>query len=182
VSSNGRLRTAYGSEVQTVPGTLRGYRAWRIERDWRFLGLHNTGLTALSHRGFVWSSGEPVQAQCSPFLHCFCGEGEGCFSCAKTKHHDAPVANCSCGYYATYDPEHYKENTGLGHYYIHGCIKAYGRVSLGSRGFRAQYAEVEAVWGRFARAAARRYGVPWFRSQERMLEHFPKQDVTELLR
>jgi hypothetical protein len=174
-------RGAYGAEPQTVPGTLRGYRAWRVDRDWRFLGLHNTRLQSVnSDNPHAWGSKEPQQAACRPFRTCFC-ELRGCRDCIAAKDHRSPAEKCSCGYYATYDPDSYKVYARVGRIYIHGCVKAFGLISLGTQGFRAEYAQVEAVYGLGARAAARYYGVPWFRSQKRMLEHFPPQDVTELL-
>jgi hypothetical protein len=172
-------RGLYGVEIQVIPGTLRGYRAWRVDRDWRFLGLHNTGLVSLSDSHYSWNPREPQRAECLLGFDCDCGF---CRGCRKRKSHESPVVGCSCGYYATYDFDSYKQHVGTFGIHIHGCIKAYGRISLGTRGFRAEYAQVEAVYGRGARAAARRYRVPWFRSQGRMLEHFPPQDVTELLK
>jgi hypothetical protein len=174
-------RGLYGFEIQTVPGTLRGYRAWQVDRDWRFLGLHNTGLVSLSDSHYSWNPREPQRAECMlGGWDCDCGL-RFC-PCCKSRSHRSPAVGCSCGYYATYDPRSYRQHVGTFGTFVHGCIKAYGRISLGTRGFRAEYAQVEAVYGRSARAAARRYHVPWFRSQERMLEHFPPQDVTELLR
>ena len=172
------LRGLYGHEIQTVPGTLRGYRAWRADKDWRFLGLHNTGLLALGDSRYVWNSQQTLRATCRPGWLCECGF---CHVCKSGGYHRSPAEGCSCGYYATYDADHYKQHVGLFGSHIHGCIKVWGRVSLGTFGFRAEFAEVEALYGYRARAAARRYHVPWFRTQERMLAQFPPQDVKELL-
>lgn len=170
-------RGNYGHEIQTVPGTLRGYRAWRVDRDWRFLGLHNTSLLSLGRR--LWSPTAPEPAVCSPGVYCQCGY---CPDCRRRREHRSPVDFCSCGYYATYDPDAYRMYVNAFGTFVHGSVKAYGLISLGTLGFRAEYARVEAVYGRGARAVARRYKVPWFRNQEKMLAEFPPPDVAELLR
>ena len=167
-------RTAYGNAIQAIPGTLRGYRVWRRGRDWRFLGLHNTGLLSLN--GFAWNN-DPGPAECAIRWY----EGRW-MNVRNSEDHPAPFTGCSCGYYAAYEPDGYKDYMPSPlHEAIHGCIKAYGRISLGERGFRARYVRVEAVYGFGARAVARRYDVPWFRNKNRMLARFPPQDVTELL-
>lgn len=166
-------RGLYGLDAQVVPGTLRGYRAWRPSRDWRFLGLLNTELKSLMGN-YVWHP-DPEPASCR--LDWWDDNGH---LLRKVSHH-SPYEGCSCGYYATYDASDYTSHVGFGTY-IHGSVKAWGRISLGTIGFRAEYCQVEAVYGVSSRAAARRYGVPWFRTKDRMLAQFPPENVTELLR
>ncbi len=60
--------------------------------------------------------------------------------------HRAADLKCECGYYAYFDggsnPYHYKKT---GEPQIHGVIEAYGLVTVGSRGFRAEKAVIKAV-------------------------------------
>jgi len=67
---------------------------------------------------------------------------------------------------------------------VHGSIRAWGRVVIGELGFRAERAQVEAVWSDypFTRSnVAMRYGVPSFESKEDFLKAFPPTGVRDLL-
>lgn len=62
-----------------------------------------------------------------------------------------------------------------------GSIKASGRILLGTKGFRAEKAEVEALWGRGTKRLAEFYGVPWLPNKAEFLEAFPPPNVDELI-
>jgi hypothetical protein len=95
----------------------------------------------------------------------------------------APVPQCSCGYYASYAPWAYVEHGCLycSNSYLHGTVSAHGAVVLGTKGFRAQRVELDALWGLTGREAAKAYGVPWFATEREMLQEFPPSNVDELL-
>ncbi len=65
--------------------------------------------------------------------------------------------------------------------FVHGCIRAHGRIILGTAGFRAQRVEMEAIYGRGNRVIASNYNVPWFATLGELLEHFPPSSVDALL-
>lgn len=106
----------------------------------------------------------------------------------------SPAAKCSCGFYSYYD--RFSEEflgTRAG---VHGSVRAYGKVLLGPRGFRAEKVEVEAICmshnlnelvpdannrARLVGNVAAYYNVPWFWSQEELLRAFPPNDLTALL-
>jgi hypothetical protein len=59
---------------------------------------------------------------------------------------------------------------------IGGSFKATGSIVLATLGFRAQHAEVEALYGGLngeGERAAEHYGVPWFQTQAELVEQFP---------
>jgi hypothetical protein len=73
----------------------------------------------------------------------------------------------ACGFYALHNLRQFREAVA-GHMYIgpaatiYGSIKATGTVIIGTKGFRAQYAEIEALAGPNAEPYAKYYDVPWF--------------------
>lgn len=152
----------YDGKDTVVPGFLRGYRCWRYDR-------YTLELYPIHVDLGPWSGGH-LRAACYDPRH----------------HEEAPVAYCRCGIYATYNPKDYRSqqpsfwhiNDGT---FVHGSIKATGRVILGEIGFRAEEAKVEAVWGLRARAIASLYEVPWFLTQGRLLKHFPPHNMETLL-
>jgi hypothetical protein len=64
------------------------------------------------------------------------------------REHTPPGDDCSCGFYAYYDPLIY--NSGHGSlqapYGVTGVASAWGDVVLHAFGWRAQYARVEAIF------------------------------------
>lgn len=116
---------------------LRGYRSWATTVDPEF-GLR---LQAISGFGATdtWRPGiQPAAVHRN----------------APTLHH-APHADCSCGYYAYYQPYVYRnQRTGWMRHYldastvqttITGVVRASGIVVMHEEGFRAQYAEILAI-------------------------------------
>ena len=153
------------TETTMVPGTLRGYRAWRI-KPW--------GLQSVSMTGHTW--GKTEQARCLQ------GGVSGRLG------HSAPKRGCSCGIYAkhTLDDLEYEFGTLSG--YMYGSIKVHGRIMLGDHGFRAQHAEIEALlW----RGLPLRYedkgltgilnSVPFYTDRAEFLNDYPPISVDHLL-
>jgi hypothetical protein len=174
-------------EMELVPGTLRGYRGWRWNEDTQ--RLMSTGWM------HDWA---PERLQ--PDAMCLRPDGEAWdFHAASlddyrlhfmmqsfppiVRRSGAPVPQCTCGYYASYAPRAYIDHGWLwSRDYLHGTVSAHGAVVLGTRGFRAQRVELDALWGRGAnKVAAEAYGVPWFATEREMLQEFPPSNVDELL-
>jgi hypothetical protein len=181
-------RTDFGDkELPLVAGFLRGYRAWVI------------GAVLLRSTSMVdnfWTVGRNT-AFCGTLddiknsrLYC------GCTLCVEGRKHDleklsehlTPSTNCplcdQCGFYAMHTPAMYMEAANRyfsqsGRTLIFGSIKATGRVVIGKKGFRAQYAEIESLsdfHGEPPRRKhyARTYDVPWIEGgAEALLERFP---------
>lgn len=161
------------AQIDLIPGTLRGYRAWRWE-NWH-------GVLMSIGWFYLWPK---VQQQ--PNAACLRGWGGiGTSTPNNTPQHFAPVRHCTCGYYASYDPATYETQANIEGEsgYVHGAISAHGRIVLGTGGFRAQFVRVDAFWGGGINGveASEKYEVPWFITKEDMLEAFPPSDVTELL-
>lgn len=173
----------YDGDERVVPAALRGYRCWRLNEDnpIELFPLHadcsppwpRRRATATCDKGLV-----DYQKYLSPGGY-------------KRVHADRPppVRACSCGFYATYGPEDYLDHLprawdafdGKRHVFIHGSITASGRIRLGTKGFRSQYAQVEALWGWRSYFIARYYAVPWFLTRRAFLKQFPPHSVASLL-
>lgn len=162
----------YGdSSSLVVPGSLRGYRCWRLDKNKLELYPLHVNLGA-------WTEGK-LQARCSGGYRAQ-SHGVG---------YPAPQSRCCCGIYATYRCKDYRDQLpnfwsyypGLATGIVHGSIKATGRIILGEIGFRAERAEIEALWGLGACTIARIYELPWFLTKRKFLKHFPPHDVSGLL-
>jgi hypothetical protein len=190
------VRSTYDNdEVTLVPGFVRGFRSWMLDKDFPL-------LRSVS-RPYVWQPGQN-EASCA-LANC------DCWHCRpradKRLPHAAPSLKCSCGFYARHlDWRH-------GYSGIEGIIRASGNIILGTGGFRAQIAEVEALvassgwlynfleitksedlthhqpkWAvdksteSVQLLLAREYRVPLFNTYEEAQEAFPFPDVSELLK
>lgn len=176
-----------GRERVLVPGTLRGYRAWR-----RNLGNGPVKpLQSLCVGGRNWHRRGVVVAECM-----YASAVNGLFhengSLAATE--PAPASGCGCGFWATYDFLYHEFVIGGFHMFsegdsgrwvlaglAQGSIKASGRILLGTRGFRAEKMEIEALWGKGSKRVAKWYGVPWLPTKKEFLEAFPPPNVDELI-
>lgn len=149
------------SEYDFAIGSVKGLRGWRMDDQGR--------LTGVTHR-VVWTPGENV-AQCRDlggkyepcpeqakadaareagdaslwpvytYYQCedpACVPGKGHFV-AVTEARHAFDADCECGFWA-YDEENHQE-----HGEVTGIIEAYGKVTIGTRGFRAEKARIVAL-------------------------------------
>lgn len=151
-----------------VPGTLRGYRTWRLQRRPPADGA--LPLTSVTRR-----VGWPVtlSAECTPPEPLTDGLPEGAGA------HRAPTAGCRCGIYAWYDPD----DADILRARVFGVVQASGLVVLGERGFRAERATIAAVVTRNRRLAraCERAGVAVYRRKRDLLADHPPEDLTALL-
>lgn len=109
-----------GKEAELVPGVLRGYREWRLNPSGNLMAVNFE---------IPWGRGKNTA---------WCAKGQ--VNYPPTPHSNAiPEANCTCGFYARHEP------TGFGLGSVVGSVKAYGKIILGTLGFRAQFVEIEAV-------------------------------------
>lgn len=106
------------SDVPLGPEPVLGWRAWRLER--RGGGLRLVSLT----RPDAWPPMDAMQARCD-----------------RGQHASTPAAACSCGIYATREPEDLPRAgiTGYGVAVV-GAIAMWGRVVEHDSGARAQKA------------------------------------------
>lgn len=114
------------ASAELVPGALRGYRTWRV-------GINDDSLWACNFET-AWTPGVQV-AECM-YLR---GQAPDVY-----KRHPigeaSPLATCSCGFYAVHEPGN-RDNRGG----VLGSIKAYGKVVIGTIGFRAAKVEIEGL-------------------------------------
>jgi hypothetical protein len=182
-------RESESGNEKVVPGSLRGYRHFRMnlvqdERAGKLLSVNH-------HIPF-----EPVtEALCNP-------NGQR----KQSPLHDAdvpvPAKKCTCGIYGWYNPKDIDNHSSMFlnlDMRITAVIQASGKVILGTTGFRAQRAQVVAtveplqellraekaskareIWERYEEMRAT-YGVQSFKTLPEMQEAFPPEDVSGLL-
>lgn len=119
-------------------------------------------------RGFeASSSGELVgMTYLQPIL-----PGANRARCPRGENHEAPAADCTCGFYA-FDTEPNTWRPGQ----IDAVVKLSGRVIVCERGVRAEIMEVVALSGG-GRFIADGMGIPWFEASSEMLKHFPVTQI-----
>jgi len=129
-----------------VMGYVRGYRAFRYEQH-----THMASYSPMD-----WSTQPPtkrVPLETRMSLRSLNHEYEwlnrrGHAVCGSARPHKAPDPNCSCGFYAVFDP---RRVPGIGRYdygydsagYVLASVKAWGNIIEASDGFRAEYMEIE---------------------------------------
>lgn len=133
----------------------------RVYRDWM---ITPDGYLNALHWPQIWDKAEGNTAHCAKVY---------------LEQHASPNLRCTCGFYGTYFPG----DTG----YIHGVAEFSGRIILGTKGARAQYAKPVAV-------NLNRVGelllpllqsnypdLKLFPNNQEMYKEFPPQDVSELI-
>ena len=158
-----------------VPGSLRGYRTWRLlsRRASAQLPDGTLPLTSVTRRNVRWE--RTLTARCEPP-----GPGTaGPLPSAPEGGHRAPEAGCVCGIYGWYDPT----DTYMTSARVFGVVEASGLVIMGEQGFRAQRVTIAAVVTRNRRAAAacERAGIAVYRRRRDLVEDYPPDDLSSLL-
>lgn len=109
----------FASKHEFVMGEVYGLRSWNVDELGRLRGVH--------YRHPV-RPGENI-ARC----------GDHMDSYPIDKKHD--MTNCSCGFYAYFADEEHPRAYGS----VFGVIRAYGRTTIGTSGFRAEKMNVVAL-------------------------------------
>jgi hypothetical protein len=160
-----------------VPGSLRGYRTWRLigHRAGAKLADGALPLTSVSRRNVRWA--RTLVARCEPADPGVPGPAPAPSS-GEADHH-APAAGCVCGIYGWYDPK----DTYMTDARVFGVVEASGLVVMGERGFRAEKATITAVATRNRRlaAACERAGVATYRRRRDLVRDHPPEDTSTLL-
>lgn len=123
---------------EMVAATLRGYRSWQLKKY--------KGKPALGSMGVAthWET-KRLEAKCvtsgagsmPPYVWGGMVRGE-----MPPKNHSSPEIACRCGIYGWYEPEWaLKEHAGP----ILGVVEYSGKILLGTKGFRAEKAEIVAL-------------------------------------
>ena len=177
------------TEALPMIGSIRGYRWWRVGPSGELLS---------PWRGPIrWSSGENEAA-------CLGRRAMFGWKMAKAPHpNGTPSVGCECGYYALHSlPELNDtpgrsiweidaETSGGRHGLVLGIVEGYGRVLIGTAGWRSRFARILALFsaGRppsIDRAAmediAARYEVPLYRDLPALATEWgPDGEVLEQL-
>jgi hypothetical protein len=150
-----------------VPGTLRGYRTWRVGES----GL----LLRSTDHGIEWERVMAAECRNASFGHNYVtGEAWECFPI-----HPAPDPACFCGIYGWYRPD----ESRLVEAPIFGVIAASGHVLLGDFGFRAEKATILAVQTDDPVVTERceAAGIAVYTDRAALVSDYPPDDVRELL-
>jgi hypothetical protein len=153
------VQTLFRGQEALVPGTLRGYRTWRLT-----LGGHLVSTAMES----LWDDGVNEATCFSPLEH----PGVA-----------VPDARCQCGFYGWYAPD----DSRIVPSDVFGVIEASGRIILGTHGFRAERARPVAVvamrgWvTRDALVQLHARGVEVYFSRTTLLRAYPPDDVSGLV-
>lgn len=134
----------------------------RVYRDWSYV---SDGYLAALHWPQIWDKAEGNEARCVK---------------VHRSVHTSPDMNCTCGFYGKYVPEEDPVH-------VHGVAEFSGRIILGTRGARAQYARPVALNATridrnvLPRMRANYPNVQMFWNNQEMYKAFPPQDVSELI-
>lgn len=176
-----------GKESELVVGKLRGFRGWRATSTlngdfyWNKIpwGPHSR-LASLSYSTY-WSVNN-MQARCQiripkPSIREF----------HKLEYpHQAPTDGCSCGIYGHYKLSDTVRYGNALESSIFGAFDAWGKVLLGTSGFRCQYAKITALASNKyltrLKHIASYYGVPHFYDYAEFSMAFPQADLTGLVK
>ncbi len=116
----------YGSDEILVPGTIRGFRGWKLARS---MCLHSIGV---NHEWLENSKTALCITWNGPVSHPV---------------YEVPHEKCSCGIYACHSPDDFLTTSGYvcDDSCILGVIEAKGKIRVGNIGFRAQQANIVAL-------------------------------------
>jgi hypothetical protein len=176
------------ADVLPIVGSVRGFRWWR-------LGGHADLMSPW--RGPVrWQPGENEAA-------CLARRGMLGWKSSRASHpQGCPASDCECGFYALHSvPESNDDldrsiweidpaTSGGRHGLVLGVSAGYGRVLIGTTGWRSRFARILALFGGSASSkhsrelgvAAGRYGVPLYRDLRAFVSEWgPDQDLVDEL-
>ena len=170
-------------------GSVRGFRWWRV----------GSGVDLLSPwRGPVrWTPGENEAS-------CLGRRGMLGWKTSRAPHPmGSPAAECECGFYALHSLPELSEEPGRSiweidadtsggrHGLVLGVVEGYGRVLIGTAGWRARFGQILALFSASDPASAygaplvdvaARYDVPLYRSLPAMASEWgPDRDVVRRL-
>ena len=156
-----------------VPGSLRGYRTWRLLSRHADLPDGALPLTSVT-RHVVWPP--TLEARCRPPD---VGPHAAVPLTGSLAPHRSPSRKCDCGIYAWYAPN----DTAILGARVFGAVEASGLVLMGDRGFRAERARISAVVTRNRRlaAACAAAGVAVYGRRRHLLRDYPPEDLSALL-
>lgn len=141
---------------------LVGYRGWTVKNDKLWSAYPEV-------RSVEWPTHQPLQSECISPLRIPAADEHDRRTPSAPKHYYSPHIDCTCGIYALHEfPKRggmtpwprYKSVTGM----IHG----WGKIIVGDKGFRAQYAKPIALvshrnnsheWPKTILSLAERYGL-----------------------
>lgn len=156
-----------GADPAFIPAEIRGYRMWTYRHD-------SGPLLRAVAMGYEWLRGVNKAF------------------CAYNYDHEPPVKDCratghGCGFYGWHTgfPDGFEDPIK---YPVLGVIRVSGRIILGTKGFRAEKAEIEALAPALPRTMqadavrdiAARYEVRYMPSGEDAFAEFPPDDLSSL--
>ena len=156
-----------------VPGTLRGYRTWRLLGKRTHVPDGSLPLSCVGGRGGGWPP--PGGGRCTGADTGMQGQSAS----TTDDDHSAPQLGCGCGIYGWYSPS----DTGMVSARVFGVVEASGLILMGERGFRAETVRIVAVVTRNRRVATAcaRAGISVYRRRRDLVRDYPPEDLSALL-
>jgi hypothetical protein len=156
-----------------VPGSLRGYRTWRLLGRRAPVPEGALPLSSVTRR-VVWPP--TLEALCTPRDTEWHAAAPLIMPVAS---HRSPSRGCDCGIYAWYAADDTETLSAP----VFGAVEASGLVLMGDRGFRAARARIIAIVTRNRRlsAACAAAGVTVYRRRRHLLRDYPPEDLSGLL-
>jgi hypothetical protein len=141
--------TSGDGDTQLVPNTLTVYRHFKLDP---FRGELFPMSYSRSYVTYFRIQGAPVKANHRSYVATQGVHEAECSKWPDEPHHNTPKLDCTCGFYASYDPatDFYPyhewfapwtgdtEMTGAGYVVVKAAVEMSGRVVMGRLGVRAQ--------------------------------------------
>lgn len=115
-----------------------GVRAWRVQET-----FHSEPRLFSMYKNADWPIDRPMQATCIKPSGVF---GKWFPEKALNAGHEPPVENCECGIYALNSPLADEEIRPWRVDALVGIVLLWGRVLMGERGYRSEYAKLIALY------------------------------------
>jgi hypothetical protein len=176
------------ADAVPIVGSVRGYRWWRLSDD--------EGLLSPWRGPVRWAPGENEAS-------CLARRGIFGWKMSRVAHpRGCPAAGCECGFYALHTIPEMNDDldraiweidsatSGGRHGLVLGIVGGYGRVLMGTAGWRSRFGRILALFAgptvtnhtRLLGATAAAYGVPLYRQLDPMVTEWgPEQDLVNEL-
>lgn len=149
-----------GSETPLVPGSLRLYRHFRTVRNELYPMNNSNGTNPYRRPAYMEAGPQVYVAECRKAISGTANWAQSVVTARlhiDTAHGESPAKNCSCGFYAHYEPttDFYPDmdwNLALGDNFgddqriiVKAVVEGIGRVVMGTKGVRSQKMKIVAL-------------------------------------
>lgn len=151
MTSAPRPQPTWGKDFTNAQGPLfsveafRGFRAWYMDEPMLGSGAAKAGLLRSITYSYWWTSGVNLSICQARKLKLDHESHDGLHDDDCYRRCAYPTKECTCGFYAYFKEEYFTVGVSANHLKINGVVDATGRLVKGSKGFRAQAANIVAL-------------------------------------